>query len=170
MTQTTTLELRRTVDVDGVASFDIPEEATDAQRDLLAQYLQPATQLWDIAGMPPSPGRPAPQDDSVISLVGVIAYDDYVKDASGQFVVDEETGALKPCTTTRWLTSEGLLYFSHSPAAADWVKSNLLKLYGGPLMGSLRKVVRVRVEKRKTATPGRFTFQFRYMPDTVQPQ
>lgn len=161
---TQTLELRRTIDTEGNVSLDIPEDATDEQREILTQFMQPRTPLWEIAGVPPTGNSPRPDDASVITLLGVVCIDDYKKAENGQYLVDEETGELQPCTTSLFLTVDGRVFNSPSPAVARWVRDNLLKLWGGPLYGKLRKPKRVRVEKTKTRN-GRPTFQFWYMPD-----
>lgn len=158
----TALQIRGTIDQSGTLSLIRAEDATDEQRETLIEFLQPSTPLWDIAVMGPVGGKPAPDDEAVIALKGVVLFDDYKKGKDGQYLVSEE-GELLPCVTSLWLTTDGRVFHSHSGVAAGWIRGNLLKVYGSSEFGRLSQVKRIRIEKRKAG--GGFTFQFRYMPD-----
>lgn len=164
MNSDTSLILRSQFDEDGHLILQIPEEATDEQRDMLAMYLNPSEKLWDHLG-----------EDFL--FVGLIWYDDFKRDLAGNFVrvIDEETGEqtdeLVKCKTTILLCHDGFLLYTHSDIFYGWVKETLLPLYGKfvngrPLQGVLRKPVHVKIGKTVYRKSARSGFKPIILPDT----
>lgn len=159
MSTDTSLVIRSQFDEDGNLAIVVPEDVTDAERDALALYLNPAEKLWEHVG-----------ED--FFFVGVIWYDDFKRDLSGKFVavIDEATGEvteeLERCKTTILLCQDGRLFYTHSDIFYGWVKKTLLPLYGTHKFGFLRKPVHVKIGRTVYRRSGRQGFQPIILPDT----
>lgn len=156
------LTIRSQFDDEGNLVIQVPEDATDEQRDILAVYLNPAEKLWDHVG-----------ED--FFFVGVVWYDDFKRDLSGKFVqvIDEETGEqtaeLQKCKTTILLCQDGRLFYTHSDIFYGWVKDVLFPLYGTKKFGFLRKPVHVKINRTVYRKSGRQGFKPVIIPDVPSP-
>jgi hypothetical protein len=128
-----------------VIKYDLAR-ATTEQRLALMSYLGDTEPLWNYQG-------------ETLTIVGVVAFDDFKRDENGVEVLDED-GALIPCKRTIWKGQLGKLWHSTSNVAYGFCRQKLW-----PVMtidgqqGDLLAPVKIKIGSKGTKN-GRRTFKF----------
>jgi len=141
MTQTATSDQQ-------IPAFDflpaLPDELTLEERVILSRFRGRAEPMWNHLG-------------ELITVVGVLVVDDWKRDLSGDYILDED-GAKIPCKRCFFLTQDNRLYSSPSNVVYNFVRTDLLPVWGKDgRPGMLFGPVPVRIAMGKTKN-GQNTF------------